>query len=249
MDNVKMVRKVCKIVFWGILGIEIPYILFFFIYTSIAMSKLKTINGKSVFDVTAILDISKDRITMESETYNKKEFIEYDCIIDSTYYITIVKGGKISNTKLQNCLRFANQPIPSRENRFNYDLTSPAPFPLDGFTTPYFAIFNVFTLPLKEIDKINVFVNGKIISKEYINDNMVSYFVESRSTTFSFNNINKFDMEFIYAEISDPLPANIFFTIDADKNLYIGCASTKTGTPKTLKEILNNCSLPQNRED
>ncbi len=52
-----MVRKVCKIVFWGILGIEIPYILFFFIYTSIAMSKLKTINGKSVFDVTAILDI------------------------------------------------------------------------------------------------------------------------------------------------------------------------------------------------
>ena len=245
-----MVRKVCKIVFWGIFVIIISYILFFFIYTSIAMSKLKTINGKSVFDVTVILDIPKDKITMESETYNKKEFIEYDCIIDSTYYITIVKVGKISNTKLQNCLRFANQPIPSRENWFNYDLMSPAPFPLDGFTTPYFAIFNVFTLPLKEIDKINVFVNGKIISKEYINDNMVSYFVEScSSTTFSFNNINKFDMEFIYAEISNPLPANIFFTIDADKNLYIGCASTKTGTPKTLKEILNNCSLPQNRED
>jgi hypothetical protein len=80
---------------------------------------------------------------------------------------------------------------------------------------------------------------NRTVVKEYINDTLVSYFIKMYSTTFSFNNINKSDLMFSYLVMDKPILANIFFTIDKDMNLYIGCAST-SATPKTLKEILNN---------
>lgn len=203
------------------------------------MCRLETKEGKPNFDVTTILNISKDRITKESETYNKKKFIEYDCVIDSTYCITIVRVGKMTNINLSDCLFFENQSFPSRNGWFNYDITSPAPYPIEGFTMPYIALYNVFLLPLKKVDKIYIFVDGKIIDKEYINGTIVSYVVESYCTTFSFNNINKCDLKFLYAKVKNPIPINIFFTIDTNRNLYIGCVSTNIGIPKTLSEIID----------
>jgi len=214
--------------------------LFFLTSKFIAMSRLETIEGKSNFDVTTILNVSKGRITAESETYNNKIFIQYDCIIDSAYYITVVKVGKMMNINYLNNLYFANEQFPSGDSWFSHPMMSPSPYQLEGFFSPYIVIYNVFLLPLKEIDKIDVFVYGEIIDKEYINGTTVSYFIESPGIAFSFNNRNRSDLVFAYVQIINPIPINIFFTIDVDRNLYIGYAFTKTGTPKTLKEILNN---------
>ena len=221
--------------------IIITYLLYFFAYCIIARNRLNTIEGKSNFDVTTILNLSKDRITIENEIFNKKEFIEYNCIIDSMYCISIIRVGKITNIELFSSLHFRKQDFPSRDGWFRFDITTPHPMAMiDMVPVNHFPWYNVFLLPLKEIDKINIFVNGKVVDKEYINEILVSYFIEAYSTTFSFNNINKGDLMFSYSAIDNPILVNIFFTVDKKMNLYIGCASTKRGTPKTLKEILDN---------
>lgn len=57
---------------------------------------------------------------------------------------------------------------------------------------------------------------------------------------FSFNNMNKFDLEFSSVGIiKQPPLSNIFFIMDENHNLYIGCASTNIGESKTLSEIIN----------
>ena len=213
-------------------------------------SGLETIEGKTNFDITTILNISKERISDERETYNRKQFIEYGCIIDDVYGITVVKVGKISNMDLLDSIYFENKPIPSRTGRQS------ATVHIFNSTSIFFtAAYSVFIWPFKEIevDKITVFVhgkiidgkeyvnvNGKIISKEYFNDTTVSYLIESSAVSFSFNDMNKGDLAFSYSKITEPILFNVFFTIDKDKNLYIGCVSTNSDTPKTLKEILEN---------
>ena len=227
--------------------VMISIALFAFTCHILARSRLSTIKDTSYFDISAILNISKDRITDESETYNKKEFIQYDCIIDSIYYITVVKAGKIANIKLFDSIHFESKPFPNRTGLFG--IASPSPFT----STAWFhhADYNVFLLPLNEVDKINVFVrdkitnresyysngSGKIINKEYLNYNTISYFVESSLVDFSFNGMNKDNLRFFYAKTKEPIFLNVFFTIDKDNNLYIGCASTDSDAPKTLKEI------------
>ena len=228
----------------------ICYILYYIFLFIIKQSGLKTIEGKSDFDVTAILNISKERISDESETYNRKQFIEYGCVIDGIYGVTVVRVGKVSNIELLDSIYFESQQIPSRTGLRSvtpHIFHSPSIF----FTTAY----SVFILPFKEIeiDKINVFVsgriidgkgygnvNGNIISKEYINDTTVSYLIESSIASFSFNDTNKIDLWLFYQKITGPILFNIFFTIDKDKNLYIGCVSINSDISKTLKTILED---------
>jgi hypothetical protein len=232
-------RKFYLTVVFGILGIVIFYLLFFFIYTSISKNRLNTIEGKSNFDIATILSISKDSITTENETYNKGEFIEYDCIIDNTYYISIIKVGEIGNITLSDSLCFENQFFPSREGWFNYEITTPHPM-ANMIPINYIPWYNVFLLPFKEINKINIFIDGEIFKKEWLNSRTLSYSLGMSHAQFSFNNMNKVDLEFSpVGIIKQPPFSNIFFIIDENHNLYIGCTSTNIGNSKTLSEIID----------
>lgn len=234
----KKVRIKTKYLLLGILGIAISYLLFFFIYCYIAEQRLNTVIGKSNFDVTTILDISKERITIENETYNKKEFIEYDCIIDSIYCVSIVKVGKVSNVKILDSIYFENEPFPIRTGWFNYDITSPHPM-TNMVPISCIPFYNVFLVPFKKINKINIFVEGYFVEEEWLNNMILTYSLRGYHVFFSFDNMNKCDLHFSHSWVKDPL-FSIFLTVDEKNDLYIGSASTVKGTPKTLKEILNN---------
>jgi hypothetical protein len=232
-------RKIYSICVWGAVGIVVSYLLFFFINAYITRSRLNTIDGKSNFDITSILDISKDRITAESETYNKEEFVEYDCRIDSIYSITIVKVGEVANTKLENILSFSNKRFPVRDGWFVYNVTTAHPM-ATMFLTNYWFYYNVFLLPMKEkVNKVNIYVQGEIFEKEMINNSTLSYSVKDTSVQFSFNDINKADMYLSQFGTRKPPLSNMFFSMDKDNNLYIGCVSTDKGCPKTLREIID----------
>lgn len=231
-------RKTYLVIIFGILGVGISYLLFFLIYSSISRNRLNTIEGKSKFDITTILSISKDRITTENETFNKGEFIEYDCLIDSIYCISIVKVGKINNIKLLDSLYFENQPFPSREGWFNYDITTPHPM-ANMIPINYIPWYNAALLPFKNIKNINIFIDGEIKKKEWLNTTTLSYSLVMSHVCVSFNSINKMDLEFSSVGVKQPSLSNIFFTMDKSFNLYIGCISTNKGNSKTLNEIIN----------
>lgn len=220
------------------IGIFISYILFFYISSSKILNSVNIVNESSSFKLSAIIDIPKERIDYESEAYIHKKFVEYDCVVDSSYCITVIKVGKFRRTDNWRNINISKSNFPSRDGWFSNYLGSPGPF----FDIPivYIPCYNFSLLPLNEIQSVSIYLDGNIIKKEYINDHTFNFVVNATRLSVSFNNINKEDLFFSYAKKEKPPLSNIFFSITPNNDFYIGYVSTFNGTAKTLKEIIND---------
>lgn len=233
-----MRRKTYLIIIFSLIGIILIYLLYFFISTAISDNKFEINSGKSNFDITTILNLSKKRITAESEVYKNEEFIEYDCVIDESFCIMIIKVGKLEKEDFFPKIKFIETDIPSRQNWFNYDISTP--HPISNIPMKYVPWYNVSLLPLDNIKSIEIFIDGIKSEREDLDKNTFFYTLNASKTSISFNDKNKTDLFFQYASMDQPSSSNIFFSKDDNNFLYIGYVSSINKPSKTLEQIIRS---------
>jgi len=216
----------------------VAYIVYVLIVGHINMNKLSAIENSFVFQLDSIVNISKDRITQEYTIYNEDKLLAFDCIIDSSYFLSLVKIGRLDGTFDTGLIFVNDQFIEEKAGWFKQDRVYAVTPNMMRYFVPY---YNVSTLPMIKVSNVEMYVDGDILSEPYINKNMIIYSVKALSASFSFNKFQKWDLIYAYAysNIDNPSLTNILFCHDMDNNLYIGTFSTMKGVPKTLLEILD----------
>ena len=195
--------------------------------------------------MSSILNIKEERVTYESELKKKDEFIGVKGMIDSLYYFYLIKVGKETQGKnLNEVIKTINKDFPSRNSWSNNDFIYVDEISLNQNFTPW---FNTSIIPLKNIQSIEMYIKGDTISEEKINDNLITYSINTHFICISFNNFNKNDFSYSSFYNSE---SSIIFIKDKNSNLYImslapigepyGKGLYKLKAPyKTLEEILD----------
>lgn len=200
-------------IFKIIIFLIIVYILYFFISVCLSKSKLISKENHGEFKLSSLLTIKENRIEYESLLYKEDKFFGARGVIDSFYYFSIIKIGKVDNKDLNDIIKFRTTEIPRRNKWFNYDIISPDPTSINVNFNPF---FNIYVLPLaNKVDFIEIYVNGKVLT-HYFNNNYIEYQFNSSNIDLTFNNLDKNDFGYIgFKELS-----SIVFIKD-QLNLYI----------------------------
>jgi len=189
------------------------------------------------FDISSVFNIDESRISSESEVFKKDILVEYNCKIDSTYCLTVIKLCDSCSFNYQKTIQQSVIPFPSRIGTFNTSITSAHPIKnfLESLHIPF---YNYRLLPFNTISKCELYVDGEI--KEIVYDslrNVLFYNIFGKGVSFSFNYKNKSDLTFSSSQNNQILTL-IFFVYD--KKLYTGLFSTIKGDEMTLKQIEKN---------
>lgn len=201
-------------------------------YFKTVEGRLSTNLESTQFDVNSYLKIDKERISSESEVFNLDNFLEYNCKIDSIYTLTIVKVGNISTFKITDSINLNKIDLPYLDRNINMVWTSA--HPIDNLPFPSHSPgYNVIELPMKDISKVDFFVDGKIIKSEYDSlRKMVIYDLQAKKTTISFNRIKKTYLSFV--TINELV--SLFFFVDKNQ-LYAGFLSSSNENGIVLRQI------------
>lgn len=193
----------------------VAYLLYFFISVTLSQRKLSVKENRGEFQLSTLLPIKEKRIFYESLLNKKDDFIGVRGTIDSSYYFSIIKLGKIKpDQKLDKFVRIRVTDIPERNSWFNYDIVSANPLSMMQNFTPF---INIVILPISVLNKVEMYVKGQVDSYEIIGDTILEYKVNSSNIDFSFNDLNKNDFGYIgFKELS-----SIVFIKDKSNNLYI----------------------------
>lgn len=194
----------------------IAYLLYFFISVTLSQRMLGVKENKGEFQLSNLLPMQENRIFYESLLTKKEHFIGARGTIDSSYYFSIIKLGKIRQSqKLYKFIIIRSTDIPERTSWFNYDIISPNPLSIMQNFIPY---LNVVILPISILNKLEMNVRGRVNSYAMISDTILEYEIDSSNIDFSFNDLNKND--FRYASFYNS-KSSIIFIEDKFNNLYI----------------------------
>ncbi|MDL2230810.1 hypothetical protein LJB75_00140 [Bacteroidales bacterium OttesenSCG-928-L19] len=230
-----MKRRIFSILIYAIIGIVVTYLLYFFTYSIISDKKLEVVSSGLKYSLSNALDVSSNRITGESEVYKQGKIIEYDCVVDSSYCISMIKVGMVENETIFENIKFVQNDIPSRQSLFNFDITSP--YPIGNIPFDYVPWYNVSLLPINNIHEIDVFIEGEC-PKKMIIDDILFFPVRANNIYFSFNNMNKADLFFQYSGMNRPNISTVFFFIDNERFLFIGHIYAFSDDFETLNQIM-----------
>lgn len=208
---------------------------FFVIVSHFLLKKQLSVSYENVsFDISSVFNIDESRISSESEVFKKDILIEYNCKIDSTYCLTVIKLCDSCSFNYQKTIQHSVFPFPSRIGAFNTSITSAHPINnfLESLHIPF---YNYKLLPLNTISKCELYVDGEI--KERVYDslrNVLFYNIFGKGISFSFNYKNKSDLIFSSSQ-NKQIITLIFFIYD--KKMYTGLFSTIKGNEMTLEQI------------
>jgi hypothetical protein len=226
--------KIQKKIVIVILTVLIIYLAFVIISYLLLKKKLHVRYVNIKFDISAIINIDKCRITSESEVFKDNMLIEYNCKIDSTCCLTVIKLCDTYNLNYIETIHLAKFPFPSRIGYVNTSIISAHPI-INFLESSHIPFYNINLLPFKNISKIELYVDGNILNKVCDSvRNILIYNIFGKGISFSFNEINKNDLMFSSSKNQQLI--TLFFFI-YEKKLYTGLLSTLKGEEMTLEQI------------
>lgn len=219
-----------------LLLIFLLYIVYFIISDSVRVSQLNAVEGNSDFPTSDVFNIKENNITAQSVIYNKGDLIEYDFCIDSLYIIHIVKIGKIrDDINFWNLIKFIPKDKSSINKSFNL-VSIPPLLPTDY--VDFLSFYDVNLLPHMDVENINIYLNGEMISKDTITDYVLSYSIKASSISYSFNSFERENMKSISKHSSNPTISKLVFYKSIDGNLYIMNISTNNENTINIANLL-----------
>lgn len=221
----------------GIIGIIfLIYLLCFLIITFKAISQLRAVKGSEGFPVTTLFNIKENRITDHSTIYNKDEAIEYYCCIDSLYLVHVVRIGKIDDVIFPDKINFSSkEDFPFGKQSFFNSTIPPA---LSPIYLDFLSSYDVRLLPLTDIEKIDLYINGEMLKNDTITYHILSYSIKATSISYSFNDSNKEDMNSMSKYNPDPPVSKLIFYRTSDAMLYIINISQNDKSEPDITNIL-----------
>lgn len=183
-------------------------------------NKLEISNSKPIFKLESLFDTNNLRINyLKSVNYGKKP-IAYSAIIDSKYYITVIKLGKSNNNLKINKIST------------NFEESNVIAIPLIDADEQVGRYINFENYPFT-VKEIKYYVNGQDI--QTLNDQFSEIIFKGDYINFSFNNENKKD----FGYVTPKEEMSVSFVVYKNDLYAISMKSYKGYPFKSLHSLLN----------
>ena len=170
--------------------------------------KVKTIVNSFKVDLTSIIKMNNHKITDDYTTFFNNELISYECIIDSTYQLSMTRVGSLKTIGDKFSVSFTNEFIKAKHyHRMRTTTLSPICY------APY---FDPYVIPYENIESIEIFLKGKIFNNQIIKrKGLFVCPIQVDDIIFSFNNHKSQDLYYINENFKNSI-ANLFFYLDTN---------------------------------
>lgn len=219
--------KKIKNTFLVVILIPIIFIILICLNHSLNVSgRLKISNINIEFFISDYINIDSSRISSINEVKNIDKFLQYNCVIDSIYYLSIINLGKTNHFTFNESILISPTKFQKRDKHINTSMAFPGPYKNYLFC-PHKFLYNVKKMPFIDLNRISLYFDSCQVDKYSYNPSIIVYDIYSeKSSTFitaSFNSEN----------ISDLIIANrnktmsLFFINDENGVVYLGVLSSK----------------------
>lgn len=219
--------KKIKIIFLVIILFPIICIILVCLNHSLNVSgRLKISYNNIEFFIPDYLIIDSSRISSINEVKNIDKFLQYNCVIDSNYYLSIINLGKTNHFTFNESILISPTEFKIRDKHINTSMAFPGPYKNYLFS-PHKFLYNVKKLPFNHLNRISLYIDSCQVDKYYYNPSIIVYDICSeRSSTYitaSFNSENISDL-IIYNRNKT---MSLFFINDENGVVYLGVLSSK----------------------
>ncbi|EKA81617.1 MULTISPECIES: hypothetical protein [Bacteroides] len=218
-----------------ILGLSIALaIISFFILNYMAQSRLNRIVNPT-FDITKVVAIERASISEHSEVYNDGSFIEYECVYKDSC-LDLVNLGRVDSLfhHVEDIVEVINTPIPL-PNSFFPNLIAPSPYKVRA--APIAVSYNVYTLPYSSLNKVKLYIGGKIKNKISESATTVKYELSANRVDIALNNGSEVEVSYSLGIDNNRIDAELVFNLH-NGNLYVVVLAKALDVNNLLKKYL-----------
>lgn len=218
-----------------ILGLSIALaIISFFILNYMAQSRLNRIVNPT-FDITKVVAIERASISEHSEVYNDGSFIEYECVYKDSC-LDLVNLGRVDSLfhHVEDIVEVINTPIPL-PNSFFPNLIAPSPYKVRAALVV--VSYNVYTLPYSSLNKVKLYIGGKIKNKISESATTVKYELSANRVDIALNNGSEVEVSYSLGIDNNRIDAELVFNLH-NGNLYVVVLAKALDVNNLLKKYL-----------
>lgn len=188
--------------------------------------RLKISYNNIEFFISDYLNIDSSRISSINEVKNIDKFLQYNCVIDSIYYLSIINLGKTNHFTFNESILISPTEFQIRDKHINTSMAFPGPYKNYLFS-PHKFLYNVKKLPFNDLNRISLYFDSCQVDKYSYNPSIIVYdiYSEKSSTyiTVSFNSENISDLILVNRNKT----MSLFFIYDKIGVVYLGILSSK----------------------
>lgn len=199
-----------------------------------AQSKLNRVVNPT-FDITKVVAIEHASISDHSEIYNDGSFIEYECVYKDSC-LDLVNLGRVDSLfhHVEDIVEVINTPIPL-PNSFFPNLIAPSPYKVRA--APVVVSYNVYTLPYSSLNKVKLYIGGKIKNKISESATTVKYEISANRIDIALNNGSKVELSYSLGIDSNRIDADLVFNLH-NGNLYVMVLAKVLDVNSLIKKYL-----------
>lgn len=224
------ISSILKIVILSIILVGVS----FFILGYLAQNKLNRVVNPT-FDITKVVTIERASISEHSEVYNDGSFIEYECVYKDSC-LDLVNLGYVDSLfhHVEDIVEVINTPIPL-PNSFFPNLIAPSPYKVRA--APVAVSYNVYTLPYSSLNKVKLYIGGKIKNKISESATTVKYEISANRIDIALNNSSEVEVSYSLGIDSNRMDAELVFNLN-NRNLYVVVLAKALDVNSLIKKYL-----------
>ena len=187
------------------------------------------------FDITKVVAIERASISEHSEVYNDGSFIEYECVYKDSC-LDLVNLGRVDSLfhHVEDIVEVINTPIPL-PNSFFPNLIAPSPYKVR--VAPVAVSYNVYTLPYSSLNKVKLYIGGKIKNKISESATAVKYELSANRVDIALNNGSEVEVSYSLGIDNNRIDAELVFNLH-NGNLYVVVLAKALDVNNLLKKYL-----------
>ena len=199
-----------------------------------AQSRLNRIVNPT-FDITKVVAIERASISEHSEVYNDGSFIEYECVYKDSC-LDLVNLGRVDSLfhHVEDIVEVINTPIPL-PNSFFPNLIAPSPYKVRAASIA--VSYNVYTLPYSSLNKVKLYIGGKIKNKISESATTVKYELSANRVDIALNNGSEVEVSYSLGIDNNRIDAELVFNLH-NGNLYVVVLAKALDVNNLLKKYL-----------